>query len=179
MAQLLRKHGETLHFEVQGALVVVASMMYFSVFAIALPTSTNAQDTFHYDVSKQVHENEVGFRMKVTHTDAPSSPFAKRQATRAELHSRLVERDLARVDAIGKHVHKRRHHSSKAATPEAGASLKDPVKSGLNSGTGEYFVTLQVCSVISCNFLSKCIAVANWIADTLASEYMAVASLFS
>lgn len=88
---------------------------------------------------------ELGFRMKITHTDAPSSPFSKQQASRVELHSRLVERDLARVDAIGKHVRSRsRHRFSKAAGTQAGPSLKDPVKSGLNSGTGEYFVTLQV-----------------------------------
>lgn len=168
MAQLMRKHVASLHFQPTAALLVLVSVI-FSLIASMLP-STNAHavgDPYHYVPSEQVHslhttpvdsEDEVGFRIKVTHMDAPSSPFNIRRASRAELHSRLVDRDLARVDAIGKHLRKRkrsRHHSSKAASADAGASLKDPVKSGLTSGTGEYFVTLQVCSKIStkcCNF---------------------------
>lgn len=133
-----------------GAWLHLQPFMIISLIAVVLPTSTNAHtvvDPYHFELNQLQSDNEVGFRMKVTHTDAPSSPFSKRQASRAELHGRLVERDFARVDAIGKHVRDRkkpRHHSSKAASPGNGASLKDPVKSGLSSGTGQYFVTLRV-----------------------------------
>lgn len=89
-----------------------------------------------------------GFGMELVHMDSPSSPFAKRDASRVELHSQLLNRESARTHALGKHishVHSK-PKSSKAggAGAPAGTALKDPVTSGLNSGTGEYFVKLQV-----------------------------------
>lgn len=101
-----------------------------------------------------------GFGMELVHMDSPSSPFAKRDASRAELHSQLLNRESARTHALGKHishVHSK-PKSSKAggAGAPAGTSLKDPVTSGLNSGTGEYFVTLQVWPLyrrVLCNSL--------------------------
>ena len=164
---LMTRSAAALHYQPAAATAAAAASFSIFLFAILLP-STNAHtvaEQYHVPLegeSNQLHTlhttpihastgsttdlEELGFRMKITHTDAPSSPFSKQQASRAELHSRLVERDLARVDAIGKHIRTRsRHHASKATDPSAGPSLKDPVKSGLTSGTGEYFVTLQVC----------------------------------
>ena len=86
-----------------------------------------------------------GVAMELVHRDAPSSPFSKREATREELHSRLVKRDINRVKTLESHIARMRSRSH-VKTAEAVPALKDPVQSGLNAGTGEYFVTLQVCT---------------------------------
>lgn len=86
-----------------------------------------------------------GVGMELVHRDAPSSPFSERELTREELHSRLVQRDIDRVEALGRHIVHMRSRPHVKADGEVPA-LKDPVQSGLNAGTGEYFVTLQVCT---------------------------------
>ncbi len=105
--------------------------------------------------------------VELVHRDAPNSPFRKFSGSlfttfREDLQREMLRRDTARVQTLMARIaagsstswNSTITHGTKSANGSS-STLQSPVRSGINAGIGEYFMTIQVTRLLSLRFSQK------------------------